>query len=1732
MSHLKDVRRVADVVVPQSGQKYVGEDGSVTKVLDDFVDEDYEPTDEEVREFAEFIGMKLPEDEEFLYIARNALKTPLPKEWKPCEADGDNIFYFNFKTGESTWDHPMDELAQRTFENEKAKKLMREQKAGGHVLSTDPSKNEEAKSNTSPKSVKTTSPLKGAQKNGTPSFQETVGVGEKRNTSNSVRPSALVPKENKTDSTSLCNDSNTNSTNSLSSKHRSPLVERTIFTEDGSILQKEVGRIVPTLVSHPMGNTGKPVNSNSIPSEGSMTNTSLSGRASGRTSPRGEEVVSSSFMPPVGLGLAVPRSSGVPVEARGEGGDGKRTTANPRGVYDGSGSSERNGAGGVGMGTSASFSPSSFSLLPSHDAFGQLGMDSNPTKGGSTMSKPSSSFSPPPASIPLPSNPNLSSDAPLRSEAEEKLMENVRLEIVQELKTKKEAQEKELNEKTRALREEHNKKMTALRDENTKQRRAWQEEQKEKWSRDVEDARLAASSQYSGEYHQLERRAEDLQEEVQRLKKNTEGENTTYHAQKDTIEREAAAELKDALQQVVTEVEQTKRKREEELEMEYLRRKTEMEKSAAGRLREEQEKLDALYTEKIEKAIRDFEKKKEQLEMEKTRISREIEILKERKQQRELEVASGGSGSTVIAASPQKDDDDEAKEKEEVHQRVEAIEKAKAEKLEKMRIESEKERRIRRESQQIELEKMHYFIDVAKKAKENAEKTLQEMETEAATRLQEATPPPSSSLTSTENLAPDTEQQIKALEAEKANLGRKWEEEEKVQLSALQKEREERLEALHKGEPHQVGGPDCTNGGEEAPSLNGQHGKKKEIREKDEMEKIRKHMKEVYEKELAQQKERYKRMEDDLSQQLANEREEHRDDATVLQDAVEQDIHRYVMEIHSRRELLEKEYRIRLEQYQKDLANRKAEAKAVAVRRWNATFQSRVEEALKVYRHPPEHAPHTSAQPVPIRESSLLHTLEESKKTREGGDRAEKEGVLTSHLDHPHPFSSSKAQPKDGAGRNPPLDVVEEEMKAYEKRTLWPILEKVAYLRQQRENVASWGNNAPFSSILFLLDSTRLQEAIQLEHEVRRLESAYQNVLVHQGGGTRETDVTDGDGASGGGNSEEESFQWVRRADQEAHLRDLAKVYQEQEQYLTYEMNTLREFIQMAESNSKKSSLYERNGMTTITRSTGNSSTSFPLPLASDRKGAIGDPLTTISCFGGCRTSSAAPDSEPASLSMHTPLGVVPGYSVTGTGHPRVSLTERSTPTAATAVYGSLSLATMDNLGTDEAVRLLQIQQMDHARRCGVLQAAKTVWEQEVREVSLAPAGSGVAACSEMETRDEEVDEPQGGRPPSLLSRGVDHSCRTGGTARMSRPSSSTEIGSIRGEGSGDIGGRGSPGLAPVEHSGKPPLTPTSLLSPQQTSLHASERSGENSSTVSVTEARQLQEKLDCLAQHVQFLTQETARYRSFYLPFYYSSYYPPPYSDTPKKGRRERETSSTSTSTDTHPHWRSGERGHIQLISRSMPVTPLLGEHAKERKSMGRAIRKEEEHSKEKKRSGRNDPKNKRGREQVSASWDDGRKRYGIPSPMMQGRGEDDSTPYWSYPTPFHQGRERYRDVHTITEMPSSCSPLRSAPSTSFSRTSSVLYRFLNSPSVHTSRIYQPDEARGYISNPRREESQEKRMKERRKGRNGSHRWQEELDPRKSRQKRSSHHSMLHDDMCASNDCVSSSFPLTVLCH
>eukprot|EP00929_Paragymnodinium_shiwhaense_P007501 TRINITY_DN111422_c0_g1_i1.p1 TRINITY_DN111422_c0_g1~~TRINITY_DN111422_c0_g1_i1.p1 ORF type:complete len:872 (-),score=226.45 TRINITY_DN111422_c0_g1_i1:78-2693(-) len=81
-----------------------------------------EPTDAEVEEYAVWLGMSLPEDNDLLWVARAGLKEPLPKAWKACQMNGEDIFYFNFETGESIWDHPCDEHYKRILKEHMEKK--------------------------------------------------------------------------------------------------------------------------------------------------------------------------------------------------------------------------------------------------------------------------------------------------------------------------------------------------------------------------------------------------------------------------------------------------------------------------------------------------------------------------------------------------------------------------------------------------------------------------------------------------------------------------------------------------------------------------------------------------------------------------------------------------------------------------------------------------------------------------------------------------------------------------------------------------------------------------------------------------------------------------------------------------------------------------------------------------------------------------------------------------------------------------------------------------------------------------------------------------------------------------------------------------------------------------------------------------------------------------------------------------------------------------------------------------------------------------------------------------------------------------------------------------------------------------------------------------------------------------------------------------------------------------
>jgi len=59
-------------------------------ILEEEIDEDYEPTDEEILEYAKWLGMDPEKDADLFYIAKEGLKAPLPEPWKPCKSpDGE-----------------------------------------------------------------------------------------------------------------------------------------------------------------------------------------------------------------------------------------------------------------------------------------------------------------------------------------------------------------------------------------------------------------------------------------------------------------------------------------------------------------------------------------------------------------------------------------------------------------------------------------------------------------------------------------------------------------------------------------------------------------------------------------------------------------------------------------------------------------------------------------------------------------------------------------------------------------------------------------------------------------------------------------------------------------------------------------------------------------------------------------------------------------------------------------------------------------------------------------------------------------------------------------------------------------------------------------------------------------------------------------------------------------------------------------------------------------------------------------------------------------------------------------------------------------------------------------------------------------------------------------------------------------------------------------------------------
>ena len=91
-------------------------------ILEEQIDQHYVPNDDEVLRYAKWLGMDVEKDRHLFWIAKQGLTIPLPPDWKPCKTNDTNeIYYFNFRTGESTWDHPCDTYNRKLYEEAKIK---------------------------------------------------------------------------------------------------------------------------------------------------------------------------------------------------------------------------------------------------------------------------------------------------------------------------------------------------------------------------------------------------------------------------------------------------------------------------------------------------------------------------------------------------------------------------------------------------------------------------------------------------------------------------------------------------------------------------------------------------------------------------------------------------------------------------------------------------------------------------------------------------------------------------------------------------------------------------------------------------------------------------------------------------------------------------------------------------------------------------------------------------------------------------------------------------------------------------------------------------------------------------------------------------------------------------------------------------------------------------------------------------------------------------------------------------------------------------------------------------------------------------------------------------------------------------------------------------------------------------------------------------------------------------
>ncbi|KAF5394975.1 hypothetical protein PHET_09080 [Paragonimus heterotremus] len=71
---------------------------------------DQSPNDEEIKLYADSIGIDLHKEPELIWLAKEGISAPVPKGWQVLQDENNQIFYYNSASGQSLWEHPLDEF--------------------------------------------------------------------------------------------------------------------------------------------------------------------------------------------------------------------------------------------------------------------------------------------------------------------------------------------------------------------------------------------------------------------------------------------------------------------------------------------------------------------------------------------------------------------------------------------------------------------------------------------------------------------------------------------------------------------------------------------------------------------------------------------------------------------------------------------------------------------------------------------------------------------------------------------------------------------------------------------------------------------------------------------------------------------------------------------------------------------------------------------------------------------------------------------------------------------------------------------------------------------------------------------------------------------------------------------------------------------------------------------------------------------------------------------------------------------------------------------------------------------------------------------------------------------------------------------------------------------------------------------------------------------------------------